>query len=135
MMITRDDVKKLLDEHKWLHDGGYGMIRDRSKTREELEAHVKLNQMALLGEGSICQIRKACDWIQSNIEPSKMINYKRTSYGMKHITEKETGYISNGEFITAALLCGYRMGLLSYNPSFNMKESSVKRAGQKVGMG
>lgn len=136
-MITEAEVKTILDQHTWLHFGGYGLPSDRTKTVAERSHSVKVGRAHLLEPRSVEQIQKTCEWIKTNLEPQKTVNYRRTSYGLKHIVEKTTGYISNGQFIVAALICGYTMGRKpdwGYNPSFNIKELSVKRAEKQVGM-
>ena len=58
------------------------------------------------------------------------INTKRSSYGWKHIVEKSCGeYVSNGEFICAALLLGYKMKHPAGSPNayFNIKEQDAVR--------
>jgi hypothetical protein len=40
----------------------------------------------------------------------KTLNTKQTSYGMKNEVERETGkYVANGDFICAAVMCGYHI--------------------------
>jgi len=133
-MITIEDVNAVLEQHTWLHFCGYGLPYDPSKTVAERTHSVQVWRAALLDASSIVQIQKTCEWIKENFEQQKTVNYRHTSYGLKHIVEKKTGYISNGQFIVAALLCGYTMGRKShssYNPSFNIKEVSVKRSEKK----
>jgi hypothetical protein len=57
----------------------------------------------------------------------KSINYKKNSYGYKHRVEKwikekydKHVYISNGSFIIAALILGFKMTKNKLNPSFNI---------------
>ena len=53
-------------------------------------------------------IALVCDWIDSNIVPRKTPLYDHTSYGLKHIFERDTGlYLTNNEFKDAMLMCGY----------------------------
>lgn len=60
----------------------------------------------------------------------KTINPRYTSYGLKHLAEKEVGYITNGAFIAAAIHCGfaYRIHPDSPNPSFGISEKSLRPA-------
>ena len=55
------------------------------------------------------EVKKAVDgWIGKNIRTAKKILRGRTSYGMKHILEHDTGiYLTNNEFKDAMLLAGY----------------------------
>ena len=48
-------------------------------------------------------------WIRKNIRTGKKILQGHTSYGMKHLLERDTGvYLTNNEFKDAMLLAGYR---------------------------
>ena len=52
--------------------------------------------------------KKIFDWIHSNLIPIKTPNMERTSYGLKHILERDTGiYMGNNAFKDAMLLCGF----------------------------
>jgi len=62
-------------------------------------------------------------WLRWNAKSQITINKRHSSYSLKHAVEKENNtYITNGEFIQAALELGYKM---SYdgglNADFNMK--------------
>jgi len=65
----------------------------------------------------------ACEWIQSRCEKTKTIR-PVSSYGLKHVMENQTTtYVTNGEFIAAAVHLGYRVKRhhMSINVSFNMR--------------
>ena len=48
------------------------------------------------------------NWIKENIRPRKRKLEGRSSYGIKHILEHDTGiYTTNNQFKHAMLLCGY----------------------------
>ncbi|MDR3335880.1 MAG: hypothetical protein LBT16_01630 [Treponema sp.] len=59
----------------------------------------------------------------------KVINRRYSSYGLKHLLEKETGYLPNGVLIAAAIHCGFRYKVYdnSPNPCFNISNASIKR--------
>lgn len=117
------DAKQLaaiLEQHPALHDGGYG-----GHVTPESRAALLANVAAFV----------ACrQWISDNLAPIQGINPRRTSYGMKHLFEADTGhYASNGVFVAAMLACGYHMGNHpGYNPHFNVCERSVRIAENKV---
>lgn len=47
-------------------------------------------------------------WITENIHPRKTPNLKHTSYGLKHIFQRDTKiYLTNNEFKDAMMICGY----------------------------
>jgi hypothetical protein len=62
------------------------------------------------------------------MEKIKAINRRYSSYGLKHLFEKKTGYIPNGIFIAAAIHCGFRYKAYgnSPNPCFNISNASLK---------
>ncbi len=67
------------------------------------------------------EVNAAKDWIKHRFWERKTINCNRSSYGLKHDMESETGiYVSNGSFIEAAMLLGYRMKPDYPNCFFNM---------------
>lgn len=48
------------------------------------------------------------DWIQLKFEPARRMNRDRTSYGLKHLFQRESGiYIYNGAFKGAMLAAGF----------------------------
>ena len=54
------------------------------------------------------EIDLVCDWIRQNISPRKTPMYERSSYGLKHNLQRDTGlYLTNNEFKDAMLMCGY----------------------------
>ena len=62
-------------------------------------------------------------WIMEFAEPTEAVVKRHTSYGLKHIVERYSGdYVSNGAFIEAALLLGFKCSIShgSINPYFNM---------------
>ncbi len=61
-------------------------------------------------------------WIKQRCWKRKTINYRYSSYGFKHVMEAETRiYVTNGDFIKAATLLGYKAKRVNYpNCSFNM---------------
>lgn len=83
------------------------------------------------------QVELARQWLRIHCQPRKTINPRRSSYGLKHDVEGWTSaqgnavYVSNGAFIVAALLEGYRAeprGGESINACFNISFApSVRR--------
>lgn len=48
------------------------------------------------------------DWIMNNIRPRKSPLYGRTSYGLKHYLDHDTGvYLTNNQFKDAMMIAGY----------------------------
>lgn len=47
-------------------------------------------------------------WVRQSVLPSSYVNPHRTSYGIKHLLQHETGiYLTNNQFKDAMLLCGF----------------------------
>lgn len=55
---------------------------------------------------------KLLEWIKENFTSTKNINNKTySSYGLKHIIQKQEGlYVTNEQFKKAMLLCGFNVG-------------------------
>lgn len=49
------------------------------------------------------------DWIRQNLMPRKTPLTTRSSYGLKHLLEHDTGiYLTNNEFKDAMMMCGFQ---------------------------
>jgi len=104
-----------------LYDNGKGL------SQVEYDKQFKEEQDRLLN--SVKAFNETCAWLLQ-INKIKSINTKHSSYGLKHIVEKDIGYITNGVFIAAAIHCGFDFKVEEGNPnvSFNMSEKSIKQA-------
>lgn len=60
-------------------------------------------------------------WI-AQFPKTKEFNKRGTSYGLKHVAEKHLGYITNGQFIAAALLEGFDIQLCEPNAYLNISQ-------------
>lgn len=121
-MNGEQELSAILELHPDLHDGGYGTARPASFGTATPESRAAL--LARVAAFVACK-----QWIADNLAPSQRMNLWRTSYGMKHIAEREIGYVTNGTFIAAMLACGYRMERKPhYNPHFAIAELSARAA-------
>jgi len=89
--------------------------------------HPTLTAFGFGGEGDIrpFAVRHCTEWLLQHdaLERRKTINSKISSYSWKHTVERACGeYISNGEFICAALYLGYRMKTKGPNAWFNIRD-------------
>lgn len=63
---------------------------------------------ALLSDLSDGERERVISWINENLLPIASPNGKHTSYGIKHIIQKEIGiYLTNNQFKDAMLECGF----------------------------
>ena len=82
---------------------------------------------------SLDRVAATVEWLQKHIRSIKTINLNHTSYGLKHIAEKEIGYIPNGVFVAAAIIAGYPYRLHKPNAAFGMSERSIRESAKRVG--
>lgn len=74
---------------------------------------------------------KVMAWIHENILSRKTPLLSRSSYGIKHLLERDTGiYMTNNQFKDAMLLCGFYLvdeHLLNWNYRISKKSPAFKR--------
>ncbi len=111
-------VEAILAAYPLLSDYGHGWPpRDQKEIQPSLEQYRK----DLLSPTSVKTITKLANWMEQNLKKRKTINKMRSSYGLKHKFAEVIGYVTNGQFITAALIAGFGMDSDRPNPHFNMK--------------
>lgn len=114
---TRDELRKLMEQHQDLTSDGWGYARwgtyDASRT-ELLNA--------------VRNVERARAWF-SKFSKTKTPNRKFSSYILKHLLEKESGYVTNGEAIAGAMLAGFAPTSRydSLNCFFNISSRELKR--------
>lgn len=116
---------EVMERHPQLNLFGIGTFNPRSKTTEQRQAELADGRTALAGrEADVLEIAA---WLRENVAPIKTPTV--TSYGMKHVVERAIGkYVTNGEFIAAALIAGYAFKYTAGpNPLFGMSARDVKR--------
>ena len=122
-MSDSEQFQRIMNDHPALCDEGYDPLR----VREDNEYHLML-------ANCVEEFVVAREWIAKNLLHSKRINPRRSSYGMKHVMERDIGiYVSEGSFIAAMLVNEFRMEAKSgYSPSFNVREISVRRIEKRI---
>lgn len=113
-------LAEVMDSNTDLTDFGFGTFRGQDFEEER-------RKLALSGAA----FNATCGWISLRLRKAKRLNRKRSSYGMKHIAEKEIGYITNGVFIAAMIACGYSVKRIGPNACFDVAEASVSEAEQR----
>lgn len=124
--MTKADIEAVMREIPELGDFGVGIFNQgRGKSLEERRAEREAEKRALLNSADICT--KICEWL-ADFEMTKAINHKHSSYGLKHLAEKEIGYITNGAFIAAAVHSGFPFKVFPDSPNmcFGISERSIK---------
>ena len=80
-------------------------------------------------EASPVEVRNAKFWINEGFaRPRKTMNKRITSYGLKHLAERQAGaYISNEALIQAMIESGFRAEQVRNTPNyyFNVKLTEV----------
>lgn len=126
MTDAHNQLESVMRQHADLTYFGIGIFDECRKPPEQRRIEHAAQREKL--RQSADRVHATVEWLRSNIEPVQAINQRRTSYGLKHVAEKQIGYITNGVFIAAALIVGYRHEARpgSPNVSFGMGERSIK---------
>lgn len=125
--MTKKKIASVIKKVPELTDFGIGLYEGgRGLSKKEYELKFKSEQEKLLN--STDDFEKICNWL-TKIDKIKTINTRRSSYSLKHIAEKEIGYITNGVFIAAAIYSGFNFKIYSdsQNVYFGMSEKSIKK--------
>lgn len=114
-----------------LTDFGIGTYAgQKNLSREEQEAKFRHNRMVL--RESVDRVEATISWLQEHVSPIKTINENRTSYGYKHLADRDIGYITNGVFIAAAIIAGYPYKTRAPNVCFGMSKGSLKEVSKRL---
>lgn len=131
--MTKKDIAQVIKQIPELNDFGIGLYnRGRGLSEEEKREKLKEGQEALLNNADWCTV--ICEWLRP-MQKIKTINRRHTSYGLKHIFERDSGqYVTNGAFICAAVHSGFDYKLTPSNPnvSFNISERSLNAVEKRL---
>ena len=107
--MSKEAVERVMAEVPELTASGFWYpFNYRRLTREERNAKYRERREAMLSPSCIDEFERACGWL-SRQKRTKNVNQRSgTSYGLKHVAEKEAGYAENGMFIAAAITCGFK---------------------------
>jgi hypothetical protein len=127
-MVARRQIASPLAEamqqHPLLTPYGIGVFEPRRFTRSEREVELAANRDQLAGREAV--VMETVAWLHENITPIKTPNF--SSYSVKHVMERTTGlYVTNGEFIAAALIADYTFRYYQPNVLFGMSARDMKR--------
>lgn len=66
-------------------------------------------------------------FIEMWFDKTKSIRKKQSSYGLKHLVERNINtYVSNGELIASMIICGYKYKVDGINCYFNVDTNHTK---------
>lgn len=123
MKVTRDLVIDILKKYRCLGLHEFGNYSQR--TTEEF----RYGRRLMLRDDSLQEIQITVDWI-SQFAKRKTINRGCTSYDLKHDMEHINRlYVTNGQFIVAALLAGFDIKECSPNVSLNVSGQDLRKRG------
>lgn len=106
----------------------------------------KLHETRRILRSSVEGVEWVVGWIDTHLTPIKSLNRNITSYGIKHIVERHnhyveggSKYVSNGEFIAAAMIAGYGYSVpYTYNDvnvPFTISQRSLNQIKQEIEKG
>ena len=118
-------LAEAMEQHPLLNDFGIGAFDPWSKTPQQRREYVTAGRVELASNED--RVMEIVAWLRDNISPIKTPRYN--SYGLKHVLERSPGgwYVTNGEFIAAALIAGYPHKYDAPNPLFGMSARDVRR--------
>ncbi|RSN48287.1 hypothetical protein [Actinomadura sp. WAC 06369] len=122
--VALPTLAEVMQQHPQLNYFGIGVFEPLRKTAEQRRTELAAGREELAGSEAV--VMETAAWLRENITPIKTPTVG--SYGMKHVMEHATGvYVTNGEFIAAALIAGYTFKYTVPNVLFGMSARDVKR--------
>lgn len=122
-------VAEVMQQHPRLGSFGIGVFAPMRKTAEQRRVELTADREELAGSEAIVQTTAA--WLRENITPIKTPTV--SSYSVKHVMQRATGiYVTNGEFIAAALIAGYTYKYAQPNVLFGMSARDLKRINSAI---
>jgi hypothetical protein len=123
--VTPLTLAEVMRQHPLLNAFGIGVFGPRSKTPEQRRTELATFREQLASSEAV--VAEIAAWLRVNIAPIKTPTVG--SYGMKHLVERAISkYVTNGEFIAAALIAGYTFKYTDGpNVEFGMSARDVKR--------
>ncbi len=124
--MTESNIAAVIGRIPGLNAFGVGCFYGVEAT--DRETQLARDRAALLADVDGCS--RAESWLRNKAK-RKTINPKRSSYGLKHLAEREVGYITNGAFIAAAVHLGfpYRVHPDSPNVGLGISERGLHQGG------
>ncbi|GAA2963197.1 hypothetical protein [Streptomyces enissocaesilis] len=117
-------LAEVMQQHPQLNSYGIGVFDPLRKTAAQRRAELAAGREELAG--GVERVLVTVAWLREHITPIKTPTI--SSYAAKHVMERTTErYVSNGEFIAAALVAGYTFKYAQPNVLFGMSVRDLKR--------
>ena len=125
---TLPTLAEVMEEHPLLNDFGIGAFDPGRKTAQQRREEIAAGRVELASHED--RVMEIVAWLRDNITPIKTPTLN--SYGLKHVLERSPGgwYVTNGEFIAAALIAHYPYKHDAPNTLFGMSARDIKRLQQ-----
>jgi hypothetical protein len=104
---SRAAMLRVMQEHPALTVQGFDPFWP-AKPPENRLAKFEADRTELLHPDTIEAFGRVIEWL-SRFDKSKTFNRRGTSYGLKHVAQREIGYMPNGVFIAAAVAAGFEV--------------------------
>jgi hypothetical protein len=117
------EMERILEQEPQLSDFGFGLA-DFYKTREEAAAKFREDREHIRDPRSLAEFAAARGWLRQ-FAKLKTFNKRGSSYALKHIAERDIGYVSNGAFIAAAIAEGFSVQRVGNSPNAWFNSSSA----------
>jgi hypothetical protein len=125
LAMTTEDLQAAIAKEPWLNDNGIGFDRywrTRMTFDQRCDENARLRDQMM---NRVIEFSRTVDWLR-NQKRTKHPNPRVSSYGLKHVMERQTGlYVTNGLFIAAAIHLG--IGYKKHN-SLNVTLALSSRA-------
>lgn len=86
---------------------GFGVFGENQLPPEIAAQKLQQERRVLVRSDSLRAVFLLMEWSKERLQAVNEINYRLSSYALKHLAEKEVGYVSNGQMILALILLGY----------------------------
>lgn len=120
------ELSRIMDEHPMLTNFGFGVFEETKDTAADRRYKLEKGRDELAGD--IDRVEATVNWLEQHMKAIRSINTKHSSYGLKHIAERDIGYITNGVFIGACLILEFPMRADPPNAYFGISERSIRAA-------
>src|SRR3954447_23853076 len=123
----RSTVEQIMRDYPDLSDFGFEVFDARGKTPKQRASELAKNRTKMLKPRSLEQFQLARRWLRQFTKVGKSSKLG-TSDNLKHLAERDIGYVTNGMFIAAAIAEGFKIEREwdSPNPRFNISSKAFQ---------